>query len=105
MESSILKENHPKIAEFLAKGNGLLVTDTYLGFRPVRAIKDSNNVKLGVVFLIRPNDPFQESTLKELGPFVLGVYEEEMEDHHLDDLIAVAVKFESEVDPAISLGD
>jgi hypothetical protein len=36
---------------------------------------------------------------------VLGVYEEEMEDHHLDDLIAVAVKFESEVDPAISLGD
>lgn len=105
MDADILKENNPRFDEFLKKGRGLLITDTYLGFRPVRVLKDSKNTQICVVFLRRPADSFEESTLLDFGTMVVGVYEEEMEDEHLSELIMRAIKFESEVDPGILIED
>ena len=105
MEATILKEDHPKIVEFLERGQGLLITDTYFGFRPIRKLKDANNMQVAVCFVRRPNDSFDEKTLQGFGHFVVGVFEEEMEEEHLDELIKLAVTYESDVDPAITLGE
>ena len=39
------------------------------------------------------------------GSFVVGVFEEELEDEHIEQLIALAVKFESDIDPSITIDD
>lgn len=105
MNPTIVSENHEKLAEFLRRGQGLLITDTVLGFRPIRALKDAENLQIAVVFLRRPNDAFSDETLLGFGPFVVGVFEEELDEEQLDRLIRLAVQYESDIDPAITIDD
>lgn len=105
MQSSIIKEENEKLQDFLKRGQGLLVTDTVLGFRPVRALKDNQNLQIAVVFLRRPNDAFSEESLMEFGDFVVGVFEEELDEEQLEELVRKAVQYESDIDPAIVIDD
>ena len=105
MDAIIVDQDNPKLEEFCKRGQGLLVTDTYFGFRPIHVMKQSENIQVAVVFLKRPRDAFDDATLKAFGSFVVGIFEEEMDEYQLEELIKLAVKYESDVDPAIYLDD